>query len=83
MSYDIITIVAIFVLFIAYNRYQSFIETKSLIKELTISLKSKDVVEYKDNAIEDKEIKIVTEPKDEFINIEDVDPNTLLNALKK
>lgn len=83
MSYDIIIVVAIFVLFIAYNRYQSFIETKSLIKELTISLKSKDVVEYKDNAIEDKEIKIVTEPKDEFINIEDVDPNTLLNALKK
>ena len=82
MIYDVI-LVTIFIWFLVFERLDNREEKKILIRELTTSLKSKDIVEYKDNVPEYKEIKFEPKEEDEFQNIEDVDPKTLLSAITK
>lgn len=57
-------------------------EKEMLIRELTKSLKSKDIKEYAEVIPED-EVVIAKEPNDQFINMEDVDPRELLKAIKE
>jgi hypothetical protein len=83
MQYIDLVIVLMFILFITYNNYENKKEKMMLIRELTTSLKSKDIVEYKDNTPEYKDVLIDEKDEDELIPIEDVEPVTLLRAISK
>lgn len=78
-----VILVAIFLWFLVYEKYENKEEKKMLIRELTTSLKSKDIVEYKDNVPEYKELKFDIKQEDELIPLEDVDPTTFLRAINK
>jgi len=81
--YNIITIL-IFLSYLAYNQHESKKEKVMLIQELTIALKSTNVIEYKDNIPEPKLNKIeFKKPQDELVPIEEIDPTQLLSAISR
>lgn len=81
-TFWILFTVAIFLWYLVYDKYERKEETKVLIRELTVSLKSKDIASYTDNKPIYKEPKEVKElVKDEIISLEDIDPTQLLRSL--
>jgi len=74
----LLTLVFIYVLLDKMNKNQSLIQ-KSLIRELTRSLKSKDIVEYVES--EPNEEPLISVPQDEFVDLSQVPPDKLLKSL--
>jgi len=83
MQYEILILVAMFIGYLVYEKQSNEKEKTMLIREITTSLKSKDIVEYKDNTPEYKPVEFEEKEQDELIPIEDVEPITLLRAISK
>ena len=77
----ILLTIVIFASLIVYTQIQNEKEKKMIIRELTTSLKSKDIGEYKDNTPEYKDVKVEEEQKDELIPLEELPPDKLLKAI--
>lgn len=72
-----------FISYLIYEKQSNEKEKVMLVRELTTSLKSKNIVEYKDNTPEYKPVEFEEKEQDELIPIEDVEPLTLLRAISK
>lgn len=83
MQYEILILVAMFIGYLVYEKQSNEKEKVMLVRELTTSLKSKNIVEYKDNTPEYKPVEFEEKEQDELIPIEDVEPLTLLRAISK
>ena len=79
---SIVLTVAIFVWYLVYDKYENKKDKMMLIRELTTSLKAKDVEEYKDNVPEYKEVIIPAKPQDELVQLEEIDPEHLLGVIR-
>ena len=55
------------------------IKQKELIRELSRTLKSKDITEYIES--EPNEEPLIQEEQDEFVDLDQIEPNKLLNSL--
>ena len=77
----ILLTIVIFASLIVYIQMQNEKEKKMIIRELTTSLKSKDIGEYKDNTPEYKSTEVEEEQKDELIPLEELPPDKLLKAI--
>ena len=83
MQYEILILVAMFIWYLVYEKNINQKEKTVLIRELTTSLKSKDIIEYKDNVPDYDQTPQQVEEQDELISIEDVEPGVLLRAINK
>lgn len=82
MIYNLI-LVFLFLGYLVYDKHESKEEKRLLIRELTTALKSKDIIEYKDNVPEYKELKFDIKQEDELVPLEDIDPAQFLKAISK
>lgn len=80
---SVLITIALFIGYLAYEKYENKKTQGMLIRELTTSLKSKDIVEYKDNVPEYSEVKFVEKEQDELVPVEEIDPRDLLRAIRK
>jgi len=78
---EIILIAAMFIGYLWYQTYQQNKEKVSLIRELSIALKSQWIKEYLEAIPEPQEDKIEL-VEDELVEIWDIDPTVLLRSLK-
>lgn len=78
---EIVIVIIALLAYLAYSNKQSTEEKISLIREMSIAIKSTNVIEYKESIPEFKDENIET-IQDELISIDDVEPEQLLRALK-
>jgi hypothetical protein len=81
MIYNLI-IIAMFLWYLVYEKNQNEKEKEMLIRELTISLKSKNLEEYKENIPEKEKVVFVKQKEDELVWLEDISPEQLIKAIK-
>lgn len=72
-----------FIWYLVYEKIENRKEKIILIRELTVAIKSENVVEYKDNTPEYTPIELTEEKQDELIPLEDIDPKVLLRSISK
>ena len=77
MEVLIITICVLAFIYLSDRRDKA---EKERFREFVMASKSKDIIEYKDAIPEDGELP--EEEKDEYVDLDQVEPKTLLNAIK-
>lgn len=78
---EILIIIAVLVFIYLFTQQRDKSE-KNKFREFVIAVKTKDIVEYKEAIPEEGKLP-QQKPQDEFVNLEDVDSDTLLNSLRK
>lgn len=78
---EIVIVVIAVLAYMAYSNKQSSEEKISLIREMSVAIKSTNVTEYKESIPEFNDEYIET-IQDELVQIDDIEPEQLLRALK-